>query len=86
MNHSPDAPTVAALENQARELTHLLWRLQHVRHALVPGPAQFWRGLTKLAFDAALGGLGATLDDGIAALHSAIDSTRVAIAGMNDHG
>lgn len=86
MNNSPDAPTVAALENQARELTHLLWRLQHARHALVPGPAQFWRGLSKLAFDAALGGLAATLDDGIAALRSAIDSTRVAIAGMNDHG
>lgn len=76
----------AALEEQARELTHLLWRLERARHVLVPGAAEFWRGVTKLAFDSALGGLRGTMDDGIVTLRSAIDSTRSAIAGMNDHG
>ena len=76
----------AALENQARELTHLLWRLERARRVLIPGPVGYWRGLTKLAFDSALGGLSATMDDGIAAMRTAIDSTRTAIAGMDDHG
>ena len=77
---------VADLENQARELTHLLWRLERARHVLVPATAESWRGLTKLAFDSALGGLGATMDDGIALIRSAIQSTRNAIAGMSSDG
>lgn len=98
VSYSPDAtPGVAAispaaqhlqsaLEMQARELTELLWRLEHARHVLVPGPIDFWRGLTKLAFDSALGGLAVTMDDGITTVQAAIDSTRTAIAVINDHG
>ena len=83
----PDDPaSKAALETQARELTHLLWRLQHARHALVPGPAEFWRGLTKFAFDAALTGMVGTMDESIRTLRAAIDSTRDAIAGIDDRG
>ena len=77
---------LADLENQARELTHLLWRLERARHVLVPATAESWRGLTRLAFDSALGGLGATMDDGIATIRSAIESTRNAIAGMGSDG
>jgi hypothetical protein len=76
----------AALENQARELTHLLWRLERAHTVLVPGTIESWRGLTKLAFDSALGGLGGTLDDAIGTVRAAIDSTRSAIAGINSHG
>ena len=86
MISSVDATTIAALETQARELTHLLWRLQRARRMLLPGPVDFWRGLTRIAFDAASAGLSSTLDDAIASLHCAIDSTRGAIAGMHDHG
>lgn len=76
----------AALEIQARELTHLLWRLERARRVLTPGPIGYWRGLTRLAFDSALGGLSATMDDGIATLRSAIESTHTAMAGMDEHG
>ena len=77
---------LADLENQARELTHLLWRLERARHVLVPATARSWRGLMKLAFDSALGGLAVTMDDGIATIRSAIQSTRNAIAGMGSDG
>ena len=77
---------LADLENQARELTHLLRRLERARHVLVPATARSWRGLTKLAFDSALGGLAVTMDDGIATIRSAIQSTRNAIAGMGSDG
>ena len=86
MDRSVDATTVAALETQARELTQLLWRLQHARRMLLPGPVDFWRGLTRIAFDTASAALSSTLDDAIATLHCAIDSTRGAIAGMHDRG
>ncbi len=76
----------AALENQARELTHTLWRLQRARRELVPGPVGFWRGVSRLAFDAALVGLAGKLDDGIGAITSALSSTRTAIAELSDHG
>lgn len=77
---------VAALESQVRELTHLLWRLERARHTLVPSPIDTWRGLTKLAFDSALAGIGVTMDDGITTLRSAIDSSRRALIGMNADG
>ncbi len=75
-----------ALEMQARELTHALWRLERARRVLVPGPVDFWRGLTKLAFDSAQGGLTTTMDDGVTTLRCAIDSTRTALTGLSDHG
>ncbi|MGV8895017.1 MAG: hypothetical protein ACOH10_10840 [Rhodoglobus sp.] len=97
MNSSPDAAAIAndgaevhqvqnALESQVRDLTHLLWRLERARRVLVPGPVDFWRGLTRLAFDSAVGGLEAALDDAIAAIRSAISSTRAALADLSDHG
>lgn len=76
----------SALESQARELTHMLWRLERARRDLLPGPVEFWRGLSRLAFDAALSGLAASLDDGIRVIHSALASTRTAISELSDHG
>jgi uncharacterized protein YukE len=73
---------LAAMERQARELTHLLWRLERARRVLVPATVDSWRGLSKLAFDSALGGLGATMDDAIATVSTALQSTRHAIASM----
>ncbi|MBG6055116.1 hypothetical protein IWX81_001527 [Salinibacterium sp. CAN_S4] len=98
MNHSTDLVTgstpdtqvarqvLAALERQARELTHLLWRLERARRVLVPATVDSWRGLSKLAFDSALGGLETTMDDAIATVGAAIQSTRNAIATMSSDG
>jgi hypothetical protein len=98
MNHStnsapaaePDAQlerqVLIALEHQARELSHLLWRLERARNVLVPGPIDAWRGLSRIAFDSALGGLGDTINDSMTAVRSAIDCTHRAVAGMNSRG
>lgn len=98
MIHSPDASPFAIadpqaarqlradLEGQARELTHLLWRLERARRVLLPGPVTVWRGLTRLAFDSALTELGATMDEGIAQLRSAVDGTRAALGELGEHG
>lgn len=80
-----DAATIAALETQLRQLTALLARLERARRDLIPGPATFWRGVARHAYDAAIDSLLTTIDAGIAALRSARDRSSSALAGMAAH-
>ncbi|MGL4339270.1 MAG: hypothetical protein ACRCSP_02425 [Rhodoglobus sp.] len=86
MNQPRDVAVIAALENQARELTYVLWRLERARNTLMPGPADFWRGVSKRAFDISVQSLGRSLDHTITAVSSALSHTQSAIMGMADHG
>lgn len=75
-----DPTALSALKTQARELTHLLWRLESARRTMVPAPVTSWRGLARMACDTAVGTLESTMDDAIRALRSAIDSINEAVA------
>lgn len=86
MTRPQDAPVVAALESQYRELTIVLGALESARTDLIPPPAGFWRGVARHAFDAAMDGLVTTMDAGIAAVRSARDRTGNAIAWMVSRG
>ena len=80
MTRPQDAPLLAALETQHRELAVLLVRLQRARSDVLPPPATHWRGSARHAYDSALDALGLTMDAGIAAARSARDRTRLAIS------
>lgn len=82
MDALQDAATRAALELQLRELVAVLAQLERARRDLVPGPAGFWRGSARHAYDTANDLLAATIDAAVAAVRSARDRTRLAIAGM----
>jgi|GEM_PF-1641472 len=84
MTEPQNAAVIAALEAQARQLTAVLRRLEVARRDLVPGPADFWRGSARHAYDTAVETIGTTTDAGVAAVRSARDRTSAAIAGMSD--
>lgn len=86
MTQPQDAALLGALEAQARQLTSALHRLEAARRDLVPESANFWRGSARQAYDAAVENLGTTADAGIAALRSARDRTRSAVAMVVDRG
>jgi uncharacterized protein YukE len=79
-----DAVAHAALTTQLRELSAALTQLERARRDLLPGPATFWRGAARHAYDAAIDALSTTVDAGIAALRAARDHTSAALAGMGD--
>ncbi len=80
MTQPQDAPLLAALETQLRDLATVLQRLEAARRDLVPGPADFWRGSARHAYDTAIETIGTTVDAGVAALRSARDRTGSAVA------
>jgi hypothetical protein len=81
-----DAPALAALESQSRELTIVLGRLETARSTLIPSSATFWQGAARHAYDAAIEGVVRTVDLGIAAVRAARDHTNAAIAGLAARG
>ena len=83
MNPQQNAAVLAALETQLRELATVLARLERARRDLVPGPANFWRGTARLAYDAAMDGIGLSVDAGVAAVRSARDRTGDAVVRMS---
>lgn len=86
MPRPEDAPIIAALQTQHRELTVLLARLTRARAELVPPPATFWRGTARHAYDAALDGLDRAVEVGIAAVGSAREHTHTAITQLMARG
>lgn len=82
MARPQDAATVVALEEQLRELSIVLTQLERAQRDLMPGPAGFWRGAARHAYDAAIDALASTLDAGIMAVRSARDRTRLALVSM----
>lgn len=80
MTQPQDAPLLAALETQLRDLAAVLQRLEAARRDLVPGPADFWRGSARHAYDTAIETIGTTADAGVAALRSARDHAGSAVA------
>jgi len=82
MTQPQDARTLAALEEQSRQLAHILARLESARVALVPTADRDWHGAARNAFDLAVSGLVSTVDAGIAALRSALFHTDRAIAEL----
>lgn len=80
-----EAAILAALETQERELSIVLMRLENARRTLVPGPADFWQGIARHAYDAAIDAVGMTVDAGVAAVRSARDRTSDAVVRMGTH-
>jgi hypothetical protein len=75
MSRPQDEPMIAALSSQYDQLALLMTRLESARVELIPGPAGFWKGTARHAYDAAIDGLASTVDAGIAALQSAAGHT-----------
>lgn len=87
MTLTPDAHTIALLENQCRELTSVLMQLEAHRRALAPeSGTPTWRGATRYAYDAALESLRTTMGAGCAALRAARDNSRLAIDELTARG
>jgi hypothetical protein len=82
MARPQDAVIIVALETQQRELEVVLRRLESAGHHLVPGPAGFWRGSARHAYDAAMDGLSRSVDAGIAAVRSARNHTAATVASL----
>lgn len=80
VTQTPDAHTIALLENQSRELTAVLMQLERARRELLPDRSdKIWRGVARHAYDAAMDAIAATIGAGSAALRSARDHSRIAI-------
>lgn len=70
MTRPQDAPLLASLEFQYRELAAFAARAERLRAELVPPPSA-WHGAARRAFDAGMQGVTASLDDALATLRSA---------------
>ena len=81
-----DAALLSALESQVHRLGAVLHRLEVAKRDLVPGPAGFWRGSARAAYDTAVETIGTTVDAGLAAVRSAHDRTAAAIAEVVGRG
>lgn len=81
-----DAPLLAALETQYRQLDNLLSRLELARASLIPRPATFWWGAARLAYDQAMTAMSGTVEAGIAAVRSARDRTGNAVYEVHNRG
>lgn len=86
MPEPDDAALLSTLESQARQLSAVLRRLEAARRDLVPGPANFWRGSARHAYDTAVENIGTTVDAGVAAVRSAHSRTVSAIAEVASRG
>jgi hypothetical protein len=79
MTQPQDAALLAALENEYWQLNDAVEQLELIRRTLVPGPATFWKGTARHAYDSAIAGLTTTVEAGLAALRSARDRVGYAV-------
>ena len=79
MTQPQDAALIARLETEYWQLSSAVEELELMRRTLVPGPATFWKGTARHAYDAAITGLTTTVEAGLAALRSARDRVGFAL-------
>lgn len=79
MARPEDAALLSALEDQLRELSYLLGRLETVHTTLLPPPARFWRGAAGRAYEAERSSLAGSIAQGIVTVELARSSTAVAV-------
>lgn len=79
MTRPQDLHLLGALEEQSRQLSAAIARLEVARRDLIPGPAGFWKGNARRMFDSGMDGIRATADAGIAALRAALAFTNSAV-------
>ncbi len=79
MTQPQDAALVATLENEYWQLSSAVEQLEFMRRTLVPGPATFWKGTARHAYDSAITGLTTTVEAGLGALRSARDRVGYAL-------
>jgi hypothetical protein len=84
MPNPPDPALLAALEAQRLGLSAVLLRLEAARRGLVPGPADFWRGTARRAYDSGIEAMAITVEAGMAAVRAARDHTAAALARMGE--
>ena len=86
MTQPQDAQLLAALEQQLRELTTVLHRLEAAQRDLVPGPATFWRGMARHSYDRAIDALTTTAELSVLAARDARDYTSAAVSAVMHRG
>ena len=79
MTQLQDIELEAALESQYSQLAGVLDRLEAAQRTLVPGPAGFWSGSARQAFDSAVSSLATSLESSHSAVRSARDATQFAL-------
>jgi hypothetical protein len=80
MTRPQDLHLLGALEEQSRQLSAVIARLEIARRDLIPGPAGFWKGNARRMFDSGMDGIRTTADAGLAALRAAASFTNSAIS------
>lgn len=77
-----DATLLSALQQQYQALDTALARLDIARASLLPGPATFWRGTARNAYNSAIETLATTVDTARASLQLARAHTGQALSRM----
>lgn len=86
MTQLQDAPLVATLESQYRELDEVLSRLEAARVALLSRPVTVWRGPARRAYDLALAAVASTAASACVLLRDARDLTGSAASEVASRG